>query len=111
MRGIYGEKRDICNGQAMDLTPSTPAARLIAEFGVDNLARWAKRDRTRVYAWTWAPSKGGTGGAVPLGARRGIILGVFADHGRALTHAEFEPRPGETYLTDDAPDNRPEGQG
>lgn len=80
--------------------PTTPAARMIARFGVDNLARWTGRHRSRVHAWTWPTSKGGTGGVIPTRSRQAIIAGAQADHNEPVAWAEFEPRAGESYLLD-----------
>lgn len=76
----------------------TPAHRLIARFGVATLARWTGRHRSRIHAWTWPISRGGTGGAVPPRARLSIIRGALAERGKTLAYAEFEPLPGEHYL-------------
>lgn len=76
----------------------TPAERIVARFGVDRLAAWTRRHRSRVHAWTWPTSKGGTGGAIPLRLREAIIEGVKSELGEDLTYAEFEPQAGEAYL-------------
>ena len=84
----------------MTISIRTPAGRLVEQFGVQKLAHWSGRHRARVHAWLWPKSKGGTGGAVPLAVRSRIILAAEREDGIVLTHADFEPRTGETYLTD-----------
>lgn len=79
----------------------TPAARIINRFGVKKIAEWTRRDRSRVHAWTWPKSRGGTGGVVPHAVRPAIIKGARADFGEVLGYADFEPMPGEAYLVDD----------
>lgn len=83
-------------------TIQTPAARLIARFSVQTLARWTRRDRSRVHAWTWEKARGGTGGVVPHAVRSSIIQGAKDDLGVDLTYAEFEPGEGEAYFSDQA---------
>lgn len=78
--------------------PTTPAARIIARFGVKRLAEWSGRSTSRVYAWAWARAKGGTGGAVPLECRPGIIKGAQDELGETIAYADFEPVEGEAYL-------------
>lgn len=80
----------------------TPAARMIARFGVENIARWTGRHRSRVHAWTWPSNRGGTGGVIPARSRQAIIHGAHRDHGEAVAWAEFEPMEGEVYLLDGA---------
>lgn len=82
----------------MDTEPTTPAARFHAKYGVKALAEWSKRSTARVYAWAWPRAKGGTGGAVPLDCRPGIIAGILRDRGETIAYADFEPVEGETYL-------------
>lgn len=74
----------------------TPAARLIARFGARALADWSGRHVTRVYAWTWPLSKGGTGGLVPLRVRQSIREGARAE-GHEIELHEFEPQADEIY--------------
>ncbi len=76
----------------------TPAQRIIARFGVETLARWTGRHRTRVHAWTWPSARGGTGGAIPIKVRQRIIEGARQDLGVTVEYREFEPRTGEVYL-------------
>lgn len=78
----------------------TPAARLIARFSVQTLAKWTRRDRSRVHAWTWPKSRGGTGGVVPHPVRHLIIQGARVELNADLTYADFEPAAGEAYLTE-----------
>lgn len=85
---------------------STPAARLISRFGAEALARWSGRHRTRVHAWSWPISKGGTGGVVPLRVRAAIINGA-RNEGHEVTYADFELATGEGWLADE--DVLPEG--
>jgi len=80
----------------------TPAARIIAHFGVERIAAWTRRHRTRVHAWAWPVAKGGTGGAIPPRLRGLIIEGAKRDLGADLSYADFEPRAGETYLMGEA---------
>jgi len=82
--------------------PKTPADRLIEQFGVDRLATWTKRHRSRVHAWTWSTVKGGTGGVVPPRVRALIIEGAHRDLGAELAYADFEPKDGEVYLLGEA---------
>ncbi|MBO9502043.1 hypothetical protein [Brevundimonas sp. A19_0] len=74
----------------------TPAARLIARFGAAALAHWSGRHVSRVYAWTWPLSKGGTGGLVPLRVRQSIREGARAE-GHEIALHEFEPMADEVY--------------
>jgi len=78
--------------------PKTPAERIIGKFGVDRLASWTGRHRSRVHAWTWPTAKGGTGGAIPSRVRPAIIEAAQRDLGEVITYADFEPKDGETYL-------------
>ncbi len=78
----------------------TPAERIVARFGVERLASWTGRHRSRVHAWTWPTAKGGTGGAIPPRLRQKIIAGAKAELNQDLSYAEFEPRDGESYLMD-----------
>ena len=80
--------------------PATPADRLIEEFGVKRLANWSGRHASRVHAWAWPPERGGTGGVIPHSVRGKIIAGAAAELKAELTFADFEPRPGESYLLD-----------
>jgi len=80
----------------------TPAARIIARFGVAQIARWTGRDRSRVHAWTWTKARGGTGGVIPHSVRRAIIEGA-AQLGEELGYADFEPRAGEAYIAEPTP--------
>lgn len=82
----------------MTFSVSTPAARMIARFSVQTLARWTRRDRSRVHAWTWPKSRGGTGGVVPHAVRPAIIQGALDDLQVVLAYADFEPIEGESYL-------------
>lgn len=77
---------------------TTPAARIIARFGVKRLSAWTGRHASRVHAWTWPRARGGTGGAVPLPCRPGIIAGALAELSEVVAYTEFEPVPGEAYL-------------
>lgn len=79
----------------------TPASRLVERFGAKALADWSGRHISRVYAWTWSPARGGTGGFIPLAARRGIIAGARRDLKIGLAWTEFEPAPGEAYIVDE----------
>ncbi len=81
----------------MNENARSPAERIIARFGVEKLARWTGRHRTRVHAWAWPAARGGTGGAVPRKVRQAIIDGASAE-GERLSHADFEPQHGECYL-------------
>lgn len=81
-------------------TPTTPAARIISRFGVKNISAWTRRDRSRVHAWTWPKSRGGTGGVIPHAVRPAIIEGAKAEFDEQLAYADFEPLPGETYLAE-----------
>lgn len=83
--------------------PATPASRIIGRFGVKNISAWTRRDRSRVHAWTWPRSRGGTGGVIPHAVRPAIIRGAQTDFGEALAYADFEPMPGEAYLAEPAP--------
>lgn len=76
----------------------TPAERIVARFGVDRLAGWTGRHRSRVHAWTWPTEKGGTGGTIPSRLRHKIIAGAKAELNEDVTYAEFEPCDGEGYL-------------
>ena len=78
--------------------PTTPAARIIARFGVKRLSAWTGRHASRVHAWTWPRAKGGTGGAVPLACRPAIIAGAQDEMGETIAYADFEPVEGEAYL-------------
>lgn len=78
--------------------PTTPAERILGRFGAARIAAWTGRHRSRVHAWTWPTTKGGTGGVVPIRVRPQIIEGAARDLGEAITLAEFELQPGETYL-------------
>lgn len=80
-----------------EITPSTPAARLIKRFGAKRLADWTGRHVSRVHSWAWPADRGGTGGLVPARVRSAIIAGARAG-GDVLTHADFEPAEGEAYL-------------
>lgn len=83
----------------MSDTPySTPAERLIARFGAKRLADWTGRHRSRVHAWSWPVSKGGTGGVVPVRLRAKIVAGALAELNQVLTGADFELQDGEVYL-------------
>ena len=77
---------------------NTPAARIIARFGVPALAGWTGRHRSRIHAWTWPTDKGGTGGAIPIRRREAIIAGAKRDLHQDVEPAEFELQPGEAYL-------------
>jgi hypothetical protein len=79
-------------------TAHTPAQRLIDRFGVKRLAAWSGRHQSRVWAWAWAPAKGGTGGVVPHRLRQRITEGALQEVGVRLTPADFEPADGEAYL-------------
>ena len=57
-----------------------------------------KRHRSRVHAWAWPTSKGGTGGVIPPRLRTAIIDGAKRELGADLAFADFEPRDGEGYL-------------
>lgn len=81
---------------------STPAARILTRFTVERIAAWTKRHRSRVHAWAWPTSKGGTGGVVPPRVRPAIIAGAKRDLGEDIGFSDFEPAPGETYLMDAA---------
>jgi len=83
-----------------ETAPATPAARIVGRFGVKTLAAWTGRHPSRVHAWTWPSSKGGTGGAIPNKARTKIIAGAKT-LGEELAFADFEPQAGEDYLPDD----------
>ena len=76
----------------------TPAARIIDQFGVEALARWTGRHRSRIHAWTWSRERGGTGGVVPVALRAKIIASAQVERAVALSFADFEPREGESYL-------------
>lgn len=90
------------NGKALNATSPTPAARILSRFGADRIASWTKRHRSRVHAWAWPTSKGGTGGVIPPRSRSAIIEGAKRDLNEDLAFADFEPQAGETYLMDDA---------
>lgn len=92
----------------MTQTVTTPAHRIIGRFGVEKIARWTKRHRGRVHAWTWAPDKGGTGGVVPPRLRQRIIDGARLELGEALAFADFEPLGDERYLAHSEPPSVPE---
>lgn len=81
-------------------TVATPASRLIARYGVQALSRWTGRDRSRVHAWTWPKSRGGTGGRVPHAVRPAIIEKAREELNDSLGYADFEPMAGEAYLPD-----------
>lgn len=81
-------------------TPLTPAARIIARFGAGRIATWTNRHRSRVHAWSWPTSKGGTGGAVPARAQNAIIEGARRELGAAVSFADFQPQDGEAFLMD-----------
>lgn len=78
----------------------TPAGRLIARFGARALADWTGRHPSRVHAWSWPTSKGGTGGVVPVKLRAAVVAGALKDFRAVLTAADFEPAPGEQFLFD-----------
>lgn len=86
---------------------TTPAARMIGKFSVQTLARWTGRDRSRVHAWTWPKSKGGTGGVVPHGVRGAIITGARDEFKVEVAYADFEPQEGEAYLPAEPVEARP----
>ncbi|MDZ4374006.1 MAG: hypothetical protein U1C74_21635 [Phenylobacterium sp.] len=81
----------------MTETPTTPADRILARFGAGRIAAWTGRHRSRVHAWAWPTTKGGTGGVVPPRLRQAIIDGAHRELGETVTHADFELQPGETY--------------
>lgn len=81
---------------------ANPATRIIAQCGAKRLASWTGRHHSRVHAWSWPVSKGGTGGVVPHKVRAKIIAGAKADLGLELTLADFEPLGGEAYDFADA---------
>lgn len=83
----------------MDRQEKTPAARIIARFGVENISRWTGRHRSRVHAWTWPTERGGTGGVIPPRVRAAIIEGARGDLSQVVAFSEFEPTEGEGYLT------------
>jgi hypothetical protein len=78
--------------------PKTPADRILSRFGVERIAAWTQRHRSRVHAWTWSTEKGGTGGAIPPRLRTKIIDGAKRDLGEDIAFAEFEPQADEQYL-------------
>jgi len=80
-----------------DILFETPAARIVARFGAKHLADWTGRHVTRVYAWSWPPDRGGTGGVIPIRARKRIIEGARRDLGIELQFSEFEPIGAEQY--------------
>lgn len=80
------------------LSAVTPAHRFLARFGRARLSRWAGRHPSRVTAWTWPRSRGGTGGVIPIDVRRAIIEGALAEVGVVVNYSDFEPARGETYL-------------
>ena len=80
-----------------DDTPATPASRLISRFGVKSLAYWSGRHVSRVYAWAKPANQGGTGGFIPVRARRLIVEGALRDNGEAVAWTDFEPQAGEMY--------------
>lgn len=86
----------------------TPADRIIGRFGVEKIARWTGRHRSRVHAWAWAPDRGGTGGVVPPRLRQKIIEGARSELGEAVAFADFEPREGERYLAFSEPASVPD---
>ncbi len=81
----------------------TPAGRFIARFGVQRLARWSQRDRSRVHAWAWPRAKGGTGGVIPHAVREKIISGAKCELNEDIGYSDFEPRLGEAYLQEARP--------
>jgi hypothetical protein len=78
----------------------TPAARIISRFGAKSIAAWTGRHQSRVHAWSWPTSRGGTGGVVPVRLRPAIIRGALSDFQTVLTPADFEPAGDETYVFD-----------
>lgn len=78
----------------------TPAGRLIARFGAKSLADWTRRHQSRVHAWSWPTSRGGTGGVVPIRLRPAIIQGALKDFRAVITSADFDPAHDETFLFD-----------
>lgn len=98
MRDTYRDYRDTQCLRSMAEAPTTPAERILGRFGVSRIAAWTGRHRTRVHAWTWPTGKGGTGGVVPVRVRPKIIEGAARELGEAVSHADFELQPGETYL-------------
>ncbi len=86
----------------MDVSHPTPAARIVARFGVETLSKWTGRHRTRVHAWTWPSDRGGTGGAIPLRVRLLIVEGARRDRSERLEFSDFEPQGDERYLSDEA---------
>jgi len=82
--------------------PNTPAARVIARFGVDKLAAWTGRHRSRVHAWSWSTDRGGTGGVIPIRLRPAIVAGAARELGELVQASEFELQPGEAYLIAEA---------
>lgn len=80
--------------------PKTPAARIVRRFGAEKLAAWTGRHRSRVHAWTWPTSRGGTGGVIPTRAQSAIIEGAWRDLGEPVSFAEFQPQDGESFLLD-----------
>jgi hypothetical protein len=79
-------------------SPKTPADRILTRFGVERIAAWTQRHRSRVHAWTWPTAKGGTGGAIPPRLRTAIIEGAKRELGQDVAFADFEPQAGEQYL-------------
>ena len=78
----------------------TPARRLIRRFGVAALARWTGRHPSRVHAWAWPTSRGGTGGVVPVRLRPAIIAAALKECAAVVTPADFELAAGEAFLFD-----------
>ena len=78
--------------------PKTPADRILTRFGVERIAAWTKRHRSRVHAWAWSTEKGGTGGAIPPRLRPAIIEGAKRELNEDITFTDFEPQAGEVYL-------------
>lgn len=93
----------------MNATHPTPAARFIARYGVQRLSKWSRRDRSRIHAWTWPKSRGGTGGVIPHAVRDPIISGARDDLNEEIAFSDFEPREGESYLSEcgASPEPRP----
>jgi hypothetical protein len=100
-RDQYSGKRDRHSAMIND-DPQTPARRLIERFGAQTLADWSGRHISRVYAWAWPPSRGGTGGFIPVRSRSKIVAGALKDQGVVLDWFEFEPQPGEAYALSEA---------
>lgn len=91
-------------GFAVPDTITTPADRFISRFGVATLARWTRRNRSRVHAWAWPRGRGGTGGAIPHAVRAAIISGAKSELNEDVAYAEFEPMAGEGYHLEAAED-------